>query len=202
MLEGALSSILIVTLGESTVGKTAYINKYVKGNFENTLATIGFEIKYKYLSLTNGERIKIIFEDTSGQERYHSLSLNFIRKANGVILMYDITKKNTFETVSNWCNQIWEYQQKDFPIILLGNKCDLENERQVQREEGEQIAIEKGIKFLETSNKEGINIKESVKELVDMILKNKKSNSDKNIKSIKSVKLDRKTLKKRKEKKC
>ena len=61
------------------------------------LATIGFDAKYKYLSLTNGERIKIIFEDASGQGRYRSLSFNFIRKANGVVLMYDITKKNKFK---------------------------------------------------------------------------------------------------------
>ena len=199
MLEEILSPIHIVTLGESTVGKTAYINKYVDNNFKNTLPTIGFNMYSKKFSLPNGENIKIIFEDTSGQERYHSLSFNFIRKANGIVLMYDITQKNTFETVNNWCNQIWEYQKKDFPVILLGNKCDLENERQVQREEGEQIANEKGIKFLETSNREGINIKESVKELVDMILKNKKSNWDE---GIKNVKLDRKTLKKRKKKKC
>ena len=98
-----------------------------------------------------------------------------------------------------WCNQIWEYQKKDFPVILLGNKCDLENERQVQREEGEQIANEKGIKFLETSNKNGVNIKESVKELVNMILKNRNSAPDEDIKS---VKLDIKTLRKRKKKKC
>ena len=116
--------------------------------------------------------------------------------------MYDITQKHTkhtFDTVSNWCDQIWEYRQKDFPVILLGNKCDLEDERQVQREEGEQIANEKGINFLETSNKNGINIKESVKVLVDMILKKKNSDSDEDIKS---VKLDRKTLRKRKKKKC
>ena len=198
MEEKILSQIHIITLGESTVGKSAYINKYVDDKFKNTLPTIGFNTYRKNYSLPNGESIKIIFEDTSGQERYHSLSLNFIRKANGVVLMYDITQKHTFDTVSNWCNQIWEYQKKDFPIILLGNKCDLENERQVQREEGEQIANEKGIKFLETSNKNGININESVKELVDMILK-KNSEPDENIKS---VKLDRKSLSKRKKKKC
>ena len=198
MEEKILSQIHIITLGESTVGKSAYINKYVDDKFKNTLPTIGFNTYKKNYSLPNGESIKIIFEDTSGQERYHSLSLNFIRKANGVVLMYDITQKHTFDTVSNWCNQIWEYQKKDFPIILLGNKCDLENERQVQREEGEQIANEKGIKFLETSNKNGININESVKELVDMILK-KNSDPDENIKS---VKLDRKSLSKRNKKKC
>ena len=199
MFEKNLSKIYIVTLGESTVGKSAYISKYVEGNYKNTLPTIGFNAKHKYISLPNGENVNIVFEDTSGQERYHSLSLNFIRKANGIVLMYDITQKHTFDTVSNWCNQIWEYQKKDFPVILLGNKCDLENERQVQREEGEQIANEKGIKFLETSNKNGKNIKESVKELVDMILKKKHSNSDEDIKS---VKLDRKTLRKRKKRKC
>ena len=198
MEEKILSQIHIITLGESTVGKSAYIIKYVDDKFKNTLPTIGFNTYRKNYSLPNGESIKIIFEDTSGQERYHSLSLNFIRKANGVVLMYDITQKNTFETISNWCKQIWEYQQKDIPVILLGNKCDLENERQVQREEGEQIANEKGIKFLETSNKNGININESVKELVDMILK-KNSDPDENIKS---VKLDRKSLSKRKKKKC
>jgi small GTP-binding protein len=199
MQEKILSPIRIITLGESTVGKTAFINKYVDNIYKNTLPTIGFNIYSKNFSLPSGESIKIIFEDTSGQERYHSLSLNFIRKANGVVLMYDITQKNTFDTISNWCNQIWESQKKDFPVILLGNKCNLENERQVQREEGEQIANEKGIKFLETSNKNGININEPVKELVDMILKNKNSDSDEDIKS---VKLDRKTLRKRKKKKC
>ena len=124
-----LSQIHIITLGESTVGKSAYINKCVGDKFKITLPTIGFNTCCKNFSLPNGESIKIIFEDTSGQERYHSLSLNFIRKANGVVLMYDITQKHTFDTVSNWCNQIWEYQTKDFPVILLGNKCDLENER-------------------------------------------------------------------------
>ena len=199
MQEKILSPIRIITLGESTVGKTAYINKYVDNIYKNTLPTIWFNTYSKNFSLPSGESIKIIFEDTSGQERYHSLSLNFIRKANGAVLMYDITQRNTFETISYWCNQIWEYHKKDFPIILLGNKCDLENERQVQREEGEQIANEKGINFLETSNKNGINIKESVKVLVDMILKKKNSDSDEDIKS---VKLDRKTLRKRKKKKC
>jgi len=199
MLEENLSPIHIITLGESSVGKSAYISKYVDGNYKNTLPTIGFDTNHKYFSLSNGESVKIIFEDTSGQERYHSLSFNFIIKANGIVLMYDITQKHTFDTVSNWCNQIWEYQKKDFPVILLGNKCDLENERQVQREEGEQIANEKGIKFLETSNKNGVNIKESVKELVNMILKNRNSAPDEDIKS---VKLDIKTLRKRKKKKC
>ena len=119
MQEKILSPIRIITLGESTVGKTAYINKYVDNNFKNTLPTIGFNMYCKKFSLPNGENIKIIFEDTSGQERYHSLSFNFIRKANGIVLMYDITQKNTFETVNNWCNQIWEYQKKIFQLFYL-----------------------------------------------------------------------------------
>jgi len=201
MIERAQSQITIITLGESTVGKSAYISKFVDGKFKNSLPTIGYNIMSKNFSLPNGENVKILFEDTSGQERYRSLSLNFIRKADGVVLMYDITQKGTFDTVSKWCNDIWEKQKKDFPVILLGNKCDLEDERQVQRQEGEHIANELGIKFLETSNKNGININESVKDLVGMILKNKNSNLDE-CKSIKSVKVDKKTLRKRKKRKC
>jgi len=174
MMEGEAQNLIkIITLGESKVGKSAYIDKYVYGTFRHKLPTIGFNTNSKNYSLLNGEKMKIIFEDTSGQERFRSLSLNFIRKADGVALMYDITKKSTFDTVSKWCNDIWDFQKKDFPVILLGNKCDLEDERQVQREEGEHIANKLGIKFLETSNKNGINVDESVKELVGMILKNR-----------------------------
>jgi small GTP-binding protein len=190
-------SYTIMTLGESTVGKTSYIEKYVDNKFKNSLPTIGYNIYSKYFYLSNGEKTKIIFEDTSGQERYHSLAFNIIKKVHGIILMYDITKKETFDTIRKWWKNILDHKDKDFPIILVGNKCDLEDKRQVQKEEGENIAKELGIKFIETSNKNGINIKESVRELINMILR-----SSNEIEDIKSVKLDKKKLKKRKKKKC
>ena len=197
MYETNGKSYTIMTLGESTVGKTSYIEKYVDNKFRNSLPTIGCNVCSKYYYSSNGEKTKIIFEDTSGQERYHSLAFNIIRKVHGIILMYDITKKETFDTIKKWWKNILDHKDKNFPVILVGNKCDLEDIRQVPKEEGENIAKELGIKFIETSNKNGMNIKESARELIKMILKNSNENED-----IKSVKLDKKKLKKRKKKKC
>lgn len=186
-----------MALGESTVGKTAYIHKYVNNIFKNTVPTVGFDVLTKKLYSSKKERTIIKFEDTSGNERYHFLPLSFMRQAHGIILMYDITKKNTFDTISKWWKKILDCRDKDFPAILIGNKCDLENQREVQKEEGEKIAKELGVKFIEASNKKGINIKESVKELIKMILQSDNKNDD-----ITSIKLDRKLLKKGKKKKC
>ena len=197
MSEANGKSYTIMTLGESTVGKTSYIEKYVDNKFKNFLPTIGYNVCSKYFYSSNGEKTRIIFEDTSGQERYNSLAFNIIKKVHGIILMYDITKKETFDTIRKWWKNILDHKDKDFPVILVGNKCDLEDKRQVKKEEGENIAKELGIKFIETSNKNGINIKESARELIKMILRSSNENED-----IKSVKLDKKKLKKRKKKKC
>jgi len=120
MMEGEAQNLIkIITLGESTVGKSAYIDKYVYGTFRHKLPTIGFNTNSKNYSLPNGESVKIIFEDTSGQERFRSLSFNFIRKADGVALMYDITKKNTFDTVSNGVMIFGTFKKKIFPLFYL-----------------------------------------------------------------------------------
>ena len=197
MVEETKNPYIILALGESTVGKSAYIQKYAYNIFKNTCPTIGSKIVSKYLYSFNEEKTTIKFVDISGKERYQSLPFIFIRQAHGIILMYDITQKNTFKTISNWWKKILDYKDKDFPAILIGNKCDLENQREVQKEEGEKIAKELGIKFLEVSNKNGISIKESARELIKMILKNDGKNDD-----INSVKLDKKKLRKRKKEKC
>jgi Ras-related protein Rab-18 len=197
MFEENNNSYTILALGESTVGKSAYIQNYVYNIFKATSPTIGCNIISKYLYSSNEEKIKIKFVDISGKERYQFLPLLFIKQAHGVILMYDITRKNTFNTISNWWEKILDSKDKDFPAILIGNKCDLENQREVQKEEGEKIAKELGIKLLEVSNKNGISIKESARELIKMILKNDGKNDD-----INSVKLDKKKLRKRKKEKC
>ena len=163
-------SINILALGNSTVGKTSYLIRNTKNKFEMHLSTIGYNILKKKIDLKDGKKVNINFYDTSGQERYHSLAPNFIKKADGIILMYDITNRESFDTISKWWEDILDNKEKDFPIILVGNKTDLENERQVQREEGENIAKELNFKFFEVSNKEGTNIKESSLELISMVL--------------------------------
>ena len=140
--------------------------------------------------------MNVKFYDTSGQERYHSLSANFIKRADGIILMYDITNRESFDTISKWWNDIKEHKESDFPVILVGNKCDLEDERKVKKEEGESLAKEYKVKFYEASNKDGTNVEESSKELIKIVL----SRMPNDIKANKptNLKLSKKKMKKRK----
>ena len=190
MSEEPCMSINIIALGNTEVGKTAYLIRNTENKFRPSLSTVGIDMRNKKIELENGKKVNVKFYDTSGQERYRSLAPNFIKKADGIILMYDITKRESFDTISSWWNDILEYKEKDFPLILVGNKCDLEEERKVQKEEGENIAKEYNVKFYETSNKDGINIEESSRELIRMVL-NYNSND------ISSQKLSKKKLERR-----
>ena len=144
------------------------------------------------------KKVNVKLYVTSWQERFPSLSANFIKKADGVILMYDITNRESFDTISKWLDDIIDYKERDFPIILVGNKCDLENERKVPKEEGESFANKLNVKFYETSNKDGINIEESSRELIKIVL-SRMPDDIKQIKPIKPtrLKLSKKKLKKR-----
>ena len=144
------------------------------------------------------KKVNVKFYDASRQERFLSLSANFIKRADGVILMYDITNRESFDTISKWLDDIIDYKERDFPIILVGNKCDLENERKVPKEEGESFANKLNVKFYETNNKDGINIEESSRELIKIVL-SRMPNDIKQIKPIKPtrLKLSKKKLKKR-----
>jgi len=184
-------SIKLIALGNSTVGKTSYLIRNTENKFIPTLPTIGYNILTKTILLENGKKVNIRYFDTSGQERYHSLAPNFIKNSDGIILMYDITDRDSFEHISKWWNDIMNFKNKDFPVVLVGNKSDLEDERMVQKEEGENIAKEYNIKFFETSNKEGINVKESSTELISMVLKY-------NVVDIKSTQLSKEKTKKSK----
>ena len=166
-----IDKINIITLGNSSVGKTSLIQRYVDEIFEDTFATIGFNTKFKTKILSNGEKLKVFFYDTSGQEKYNSLSFNYIKNCHGILLMYDISNKKSFIKIKDWLNNIFEHKDKDFPILLLGNKCDLEEKREVTKEEGDQLAKELKLNFYETSNKDNINIEKAITELIEMVYK-------------------------------
>ena len=166
-----IDKINIITLGNSSVGKSSLIQRYVDEIFADTMATIGFNSKYKTKILSNGEKLKVCFYDTSGQEKYNSLSFNYIKNCHGILLMYDISNKKSFIKIKDWLKNIYEHKDEDFPILLLGNKCDLKEEREVTKEEGDQLAKELKLIFFETSSKEDINIEKAITELIEMIYK-------------------------------
>ena len=167
-----IEDIKVITLGNSEVGKSSFIIKYIDNSF--TLyytATLGIDFKQKKIKLKDGRDVRLRIFDTAGQERYKSVSASFIKKADGVILIYDIGEKDSFEAVDNWIKSIREIGKDKLPIILVGNKCDLsDDKRQVSLKEGQDKANEFNIPFYETSCKEGINIKEVFEKLIDDII--------------------------------
>ncbi len=158
--------VTLFTLGNSAVGKTSFITKYVNDiSDDNYQPTIGIDFFSKTIQLETGEELQLLFYDTAGQEKYKSISFNLIKNADGIFLMYDVSEQRSFNEINGWIESIKEAKGDNFPIIVIGNKCELEK-RVISKEEGEKFAKEQGFSFMETSCKEGINIEESVKILV------------------------------------
>ena len=152
------------------VGKSCFLSKYTVKTFPETYATtIGVDYIFKTLTLKNGKTIKLQIWDTAGQERFRSITKNYYKKANGIILIYDITNKKSYKNIREWINQIKEEAVSNVIIYLVGNKIDLEKERKVKTEEGEKLAEEYNCPFKETSAKEDININETFEDLVEII---------------------------------
>jgi small GTP-binding protein len=165
----------IMTLGNSEVGKTCFILKYTENFFQELyLTTVGIDFKIKNETINN-KQYKLFLYDTTGQEKYKSIALNIIKNAQGIILMYDITNKNSFESIPEWIRSIKDAKGDNFPMILLGNKLDKEDIRIVSEKEGKELAKEYNMQFFETSNKDGTNIQEAGLALVNEILKNQEN---------------------------
>ena len=174
--------IILSVLGNSGVGKTSFIMKFTDNTFqESYLATYGMDFKTKFVTINNN-KYRVDLYDTAGQERFRSVSINSIRMSDGVILIYDITNEFTYETIYSWMDNIYDVKGKDFPVILIGNKCDKDDERVVSKEKGEELAKRYNIIFFETSNKMGINIEEAGLKLINKIIEKNIRNAQENIK--------------------
>ena len=157
--ENKVNKINLITLGDSQVGKTSLIFRYIDNSFStNYLSTIGIDSKFKNETLSNGEIVYVKISDTAGQERFKSIAKNFLLKADGVILVYDITNKQSFNNVINWINLAFEKNKNSIVNFLVGNKTDKQADRTVTKEEGENLAKEKKLFFLETSAKKDNNV--------------------------------------------
>ena len=189
-----LNKINIFTLGDPAVGKTSYILRFCKNEFQNFyLATIGFDFIFKNITLSNGQTIKIYFHDTAGQEKYRAIAYNMIKSADALLLMYDISKKETFTNIDSWIDSIKQKKGMDFPIVLIGNKCDLDDEREVKKEEGLEKANKYHINFFECSNKEKINIDDPVICLLKQLFK---YNNDQNLQKVDTIELNKEDIEK------
>ena len=165
-------SLKILILGDSAVGKTTLLLKYVDGYFPNIyVATIGVEYKIKRIKL-NGIDISLQIWDTAGQERFRGVTKNFMKGADGIIYAYDVTKKSSFESLKNWIFQS-EEATEGFKKIIIGNKIDLEKERQITKETLNKFCQNRNIKGMEVSAKNDINVNECFETLAKLIIEGK-----------------------------
>ncbi|XP_046960369.1 ras-related protein Rab-3 isoform X1 [Vanessa atalanta] len=159
----------LLIIGNSSVGKTSFLFRYADDSFTSAfVSTVGIDFKVKTV-FRHDKRVKLQIWDTAGQERYRTITTAYYRGAMGFILMYDITNEESFNSVQDWVTQIKTYSWDNAQVILVGNKCDMEEERVVSQERGRQLAEQLGVEFYETSAKENINVKAVFERLVDII---------------------------------
>ena len=162
-------SLKILILGDSSVGKTSLLLKYVDGYFPLIyVATIGVEYKVKTINI-NGTDINLHIWDTAGQERFRSITKNFMKGADGIIYVFDITQKNSFHNLKNWIKES-EQATEGFKKIIVGNKIDLESDRSVDKEFFKNFCNTNGFIGLEISAKTGINVSECFEKLAKSIV--------------------------------
>ena len=176
-------SFKILLLGDSTVGKTAFILRFCEDKFEeDSLTTIGLDQKNKFVK-RGDKRLELHIWDTAGQERFRSIAKNCYKGADGIILMYDISKYETFKHIKTWINNIKESIDIDkIALIVVGNKCDLpDSEKNVDQDSKQNFENTSKMKIIEASAKDNINVNESFISLIDKMLElglGKKKGSD------------------------
>lgn len=153
--------IKLLMIGDSGVGKTCLLLRYANDSFSPTfITTIGIDFKIKNIDI-DGTKIKLQIWDTAGQERFRTITTSYFRGAQGILLVYDVTDRRSFESIRNWISQIQQHADVHVNKLLVGNKCDMLDEKVVSTEEGEKLAKEFGIPFYECSAKNDINVDES-----------------------------------------
>ena len=179
----------ILILGDSTVGKTAFIVRFCEGRFEeDSLTTIGLDSKVKFISRQE-KKIQLQIWDTAGQERFRSLSKNYYKGADGILLMYDISNYESFKHIKNWITDIKNnigVPMEKLALIVIGNKSDLpDDKRKVDKNDIETFQNTHGLKIIEASAKIDKNVNESMIALIDKmielgVVKIKKGDEDEN----------------------
>ena len=194
----------LLIIGDSGVGKSCFLLQFIEGDFkEDHNVTIGVEYGAKTVT-ASGKLIKLQIWDTAGQESFRAITRSFYRNANGVILMYDLTRMESFENLEDWLREIRLNSDPEVVIYLVGNMLDLaDEEREVSREAGEKFASEKKLDgFIEASAKTADHVAEVFVKVAEVLYKNKLLKDQVEVKKeVPTVVLNNKTTPK-KEKGC
>lgn len=162
----------LLLIGDSGVGKTSVLFRFSDDAFNSTfISTIGIDFKIRTIELGD-KKIKLQIWDTAGQERFRTITTAYYRGAMGILLVYDITNEKSFDNIKTWIKNIEQHASADVEKMILGNKCDMEDKRKITKEQGEQLAKEYNVKFMETSAMNRTNVEKAFTEIATDI-KNK-----------------------------
>ncbi|GBB90386.1 hypothetical protein RclHR1_17310002 [Rhizophagus clarus] len=172
-IDGYEATLKILLIGNSNVGKSSLLLRFTEDTFlpqDEVAATIGVDFKVQDMRF-EGKKYKLTIWDTAGQERFRTLTSSYYRGAQGVILVYDVSNRETFDQLDNWFNELSTYcTNKDVVKMIVGNKVDKEEQRVISRKEAEAYARKSHTLFLECSAKTRYGVKEAFEELVRKIL--------------------------------
>lgn len=153
--------IKLLLIGDSSVGKSCLLLRFSDDMFTPSfITTIGIDFKIKTIEL-DGKKIKLQIWDTAGQERFRTITTAYYRGAMGIMLVYDVTQESTFLNIKEWVRNIEQHATDSVNMMLVGNKCDMEDERVVSTESGQKLADELGILFFETSAKDRTHVEDA-----------------------------------------
>lgn len=159
----------LLLIGNTSSGKSSLLVRFADNMFSQTyLPTIGVDFKISTLQL-NDKTLKLQIWDTAGQERFKTITSAYYKGAHGIIVTYDITDKGSFHDVENWLAEVDKHCTENVSKLLVGNKSDLEEQRQVSRDEGKAVAEKLGMNFIETSARDGTNVSEMFKMIAQEI---------------------------------
>jgi len=159
-----------IIIGDVSVGKSCLLLQFTDRRFQPVHdLTIGVEFGSKMVQI-DSKPIKLQIWDTAGQEAFRSITRSYYRGAAGALLVYDVTRRETFESLATWLEDARQHANPNITIMLIGNKADLDSRRTVSRDEGEQFARENGLVFLETSAKTAFNVEEAFNDTAKTIL--------------------------------
>ncbi|XP_076156469.1 ras-related protein Rab-15-like [Alosa pseudoharengus] len=160
----------LMLLGDSGVGKTCLLWRFTDDDFHPShISTIGIDFKMKTLEI-EGVRVRVQIWDTAGQERYQTVTKQYYRRAQGILLVYDVTNEHSFQDIVKWASDVDECAPERVRWILVGNKCDEEERRRVTTEQGNKLAKTYGMDFFETSAFSNYNINECFTRLTELVL--------------------------------
>ncbi|XP_050208418.1 ras-related protein RABA5b [Mercurialis annua] len=162
----------IVIIGDSAVGKSNILSRFARNEFDkNSKATIGVEFQTQVLEI-EGEEVKAQIWDTAGQERFRAVTSAYYRGAAGALIVYDITRRTSFDSVRRWLEELSTHCDTAMARMLVGNKSDLDNIREVSKEEGKSLAEEESLFFMETSALDSTNVEAAFEVVVREIYNN------------------------------